>query len=976
MRWEGEPMIKKEKKFNRFTAMTLVMILVFVSIISRLTVLQIVKADEYKDKANTKSITEVEQFAPRGELLAKDGVTKLATNVQSYNLVFTETTDSVNSFYDTMDMVFKILDDSKETQKDDFALKLNPFSFEFKAQDDEGRKTLEIRFKRDRGLNDKVQKEIPSLKDKDELTEEDKEKINEVLLKYTPEQTFNYLVDFYKVSQEGIFETILSSYKSSPEDTLNRIHERYNVTIDDNLKELINQYTKTSKTDLQKELFNKLVLKCKVNDTKLSKEKLIELERRYILVKDALKMQSYSGYKPVVIASNIKKETALIFSQKLNDLPGIDISMKPMRYYPYGELASAVIGYISKIGNNQEKYKERGYDVNTDYIGIQGIESAYEDRLKGSKGGDIVKLNKYGRVIEELGSRESYPGQNIQLTIDPNVQYAAEVALDKTMLELQKRGRRNDVNTKNATRGSVVAVDVNTGAMLALVSRPGFNPNDFSDPRGLSTDEFKKYFNPDYAAYGESRGLSTALINKLFPINPKTNKRYDAYDYAPKPLYNYATYALVPPGSTFKPMTAIAGLESGAISKNFSMVDNGKFTGVDGKTIRFPVGGYGRVNITEAIAVSSNPYFMTVGDKLLQLSNYKNYDILAKYAWKFGLGVKPNSGIKPTTGIEIGENFGQVFNSWSNSNSYAINYFYVVRDVLKSGRGSYRISHFNPIYLDKYDGDTQRVRDLKDEFKAKIQEIIRTGGMATNELKKDVNKRDNYVIKTYTDYLTKLINADSRYKGKNISKSEISAVANEMLMVTIYDGYLQSTYPFNMYISAIGQGMSNFTPLQLANYTATIANGGTRYNLHLVDKITDADGNVVLQNKAEVAEKTGVSKSTIEAVKAGMQAVVTGEDGTARNAFKNFPIATAGKTGSATFNEKTQEQLGRTSYGVYIGYAPANNPKIAVAVLVFDGGHGGNIAPVARAIYEAYFKKELDAKGYKPINDVTAKPIE
>lgn len=967
-------MNKKKKEFNRFASLGLIMIIVLVSIVSRLTFLQIVKADEYKDKANTKAITELQEYAPRGQILASDGVTQLATNVQSYNLTFTETDESSSNFFDTMDIVFKILDENNEIQKDDLELKVNPFRFEFKIKDDDERKRAEIRFKRDKGLNDKVERKLFPDKRKDELTEEDNDKVNEELLKVTPEETFNYLVQQYKVSPEGIFEQIISKYKSSPESTLDKIEERYKINPTEEIKALLEKYSKAAKADEKKEVFNELLLKCNVEGTKLPEDKQIELERRYILVKDAIKMQNFSSYKPVVIASNIKKETAFIFSQKLNDLPGLDISMQPMRSYPFGELASAVIGYISKIGSNSDKYEERGYDKNTDYIGIQGIEAAFEDRLKGSKGGRIVKLNMHGRVIEELGSRESYPGQTIQLTIDKNVQYAAETALDKVMLELQKKGRAKDVDTSNATRGAAVALDVNTGAVLALASRPGFDPNDFSNPSGLNTEDFKKYFDPDYVAYGKSRGLSSSLIEKLFPVHPNLNKRYDKYDFAPKYLFNYATYSRVPPGSTFKPMTAIAGLESGVISRNFSINDNGTFTGIDGKTYnKFP--RYGHVSLTEALAVSSNPYFMTVADKLLQKSNYKINDILAEYAWKFGLGVKPNSGIKPTTGIEIDENFGQVFNTWSNSNNYAINYYFVVRDVLKSGKSSRGGGKFTPIYIERESSDTQKVAAIKEEFETKIKEIIKTGGFSNKDTGNDAYKRDSYVVKTYTEYLTKLIEADSRYKGKNISKSEISSIANEMLMVTIYDGYVQSTYPFNMYIAAIGQGNSDFTPLQLANYAATIANGGNRYKLHLVDKVMDADGTVVQENKPEVVEKTGVKKSTLQAVIAGMQAV-TGEDGTAKAAFRDFPIPTAGKTGSATYNEKIQEEVGRTSYGVYIGFAPVENPKIAVAVLIFDGGHGGNIAPVARAMYEAYFKQELDAMGYAPQFDVTAKKIE
>jgi penicillin-binding protein 2 len=953
-------MNKKKKEFNRYTALLLIMFLVFTGIVSRLAVLQIVKAEEYKEKANTKAITEIQEFAPRGEILDSSGEV-FAKSVQSYNLTFAETEDSLKYFFDTMDSIFKILDENGEIQKDDFALKINPFRFEFKTEDEDARKTLEIRFKRDRGLNEKIARDLyPGKKEK--LTEEEEEAVNEKLLEITPEETFKLLVTQYEVSAESIFKKNVNMYRTSPEEALTRITTKYNLTADAELKALLSDYMEASKTAEKNEIFSKLLDKCKVESTKLPAEKQLELERRYMLVKDALKMQSFSGYKPVTIASNIKKETAYILYQKLNNLPGIDISMQPMRYYPFGQLGSAVIGYISKIGSNHSKYEEKGYDVNTDYIGIQGIEGAFEDRLKGTKGGRIVKLNRQGRVIEELGMREATPGQSIQLTIDKDVQYAAETALDKVMMDLQKQGRKGDVDTSNATRGAAVAVDVNTGAILALASKPGFNPNDFSDPKGLSTETFKKYFDPNYEAYGKSRGLGSALIEKLFPVSEKTQKRYDKYDFVPKTLYNYATYSLVPPGSTFKAMTAIAGLESGAIYPGFRIHDSGKFIGADGKTVTFPVGGYGSVDLTRALAVSSNPYFMTVGDRMLGLSDYKNYDILAQYAWKFGLGEKPTENARYSTGIEIGENFGQVFNTVSNKNSYAVNYLYKTMEVLKSGKGQYRIGYFNPIILYDNDGDTQQVKDIKTEFKEKIKEFIRNGGNETA------------VKKVYTEHLNKLISADSQYKGKNISKEEIAAVANEMFWITILDGHSQSNMPFNMYNASIGQGMSNFTPLQLANFVATLVNGGNRYNLHLVDKILDSNGKVVQQTKPEIVEKTGIKPSTVEAVKAGMQAVNTGEDGTARKAFNGFPISTGGKTGSATALSN-QEELGRTSYGVYVGFAPFDKPRIAVAILIFDGGHGGYIAPVARAMYEAYFKEELDAIGYTPMFNVTAQPM-
>ncbi len=207
--------------------------------------------------------------------------------------------------------------------------------------------------------------------------------------------------------------------------------------------------------------------------------------------------------------------------------------------------------------------------------------------------------------------------------------------------------------------------------------------------------------------------------------------------------------------------------------------------------------------------------------------------------------------------------------------------------------------------------------------------------------------------------LTDLVNEDPTYKGKNINKDQIKRIVDVIYYVTVSDANFQLGVGANMYNAAIGQGISNFTPLQLVNFVGTLANGGDRYKLHLVKEIKDADGNVVETVKPEIVEKTNVSKENLAAVKEGMARVNAGADGTAAAVFKDFPIRTAGKTGSATFSNN-QDAYGRTSYGVYIGFAPVDNPKIAVAVIVFDGGHGGYTAPVAKAMYEAYFKKELN----------------
>lgn len=148
--------------------------------------------------------------------------------------------------------------------------------------------------------------------------------------------------------------------------------------------------------------------------------------------------------------------------------------------------------------------------------------------------------------------------------------------------------------------------------------------------------------------------------------------------------------------------------------------------------------------------------------------------------------------------------------------------------------------------------------------------------------------------------------------------------------------------------------------MQLVSYISTLANGGTRYKIHLVDKITDGDGNVVQEFKPEVLNTVKISKETQDAVKQGMTAVNQEADGTGSSTFLGYPIPTAGKTGTAdVFDDQLQAKVGREPYATYVSFAPANDPQIAVAAVVFDGGHGSSIAPVVKAVYDAYFKDQL-----------------
>ncbi|MDD3223814.1 MAG: penicillin-binding transpeptidase domain-containing protein [Clostridium sp.] len=887
---------KFKKIFNRYTVLVFIMIALFATIVWKLYSLQVSSGQYYSDTANTNSHKLIPVTAPRGYITDKNGV-KLATDVQSYELTYTDTTESNKQLFKTLQKVFQILDENGESQADSFALKTNPYRFEFNTSDSSEIEKLQLRFLKDRGLDSSILKQYFKGKKESDLTSAETSKLNDMLLKLTPEEVYNQLVKNYGV---------ISGLKS--------IGISYND-----------------------------------NDV-----------RRYLIVKDAIKMNSFSGYKPVVIASNIKKDTALIFMQSLSELPGINVDNQPIRQYPYGKLGSSVLGYLSKINTDQqEKYEEKGYDVSSDLIGASGIEGAMEDRLRGSNGGKIVQVDKQGRITNELAEREASPGQNVQLTLDSTVQYAAEQALQTQMQSLQKTGMVQDQNVTNATRGAAVAIDVKTGAVIALVSLPGFNPNDFANSQGLSDSQIQQYFNPDYETMAKQKGFSQDKINMMFPIDTSisgnTTRRKDTYDYFPKQLYDYATMSLIPSGSTFKPITAVAGLESGAIDEGTTYDDQGFFDLGGGNLDQFKSdGANGVVNVVSAIAKSSNPFFMNVGGLLR--SKFGD-DELAKYAWSFGLGANPSDPKAASTGIEIAENFGQVYNTYSQKKLSAQEFVLNVEQDLSTGKGG---NGTTIPQIDLYDrsSDSKTVASIKTNIKNAIQDSVKNG---------------TFSKQNYMDMFKQLISADSQYTGKNITDSQISAAVEDVRYQAVQTGYGSLKLPYNIYNAAIGQGMDAFTPLQLADYVATLVNGGNRYKIHLVDKITDSTGKVIDQIQPEVLNKADMSEKTRQLVMEGMDNVTA--DGTAAQAFQNFPIATGGKTGTAQpFSPDIQAATGRSDYATYVGYAPANDPQIAVSVVIFDGGYGSYAANVARGIYEGYFKDQLQKMNYPFDIDVNPKP--
>ena len=284
-----------------------------------------------------------------------------------------------------------------------------------------------------------------------------------------------------------------------------------------------------------------------------------------------------AAFDEMVLGRDVDWPTVVAVETHQVDLPGISLRARPRRSYPDGPMAAHVLGYLGEINQKQLKLlKARGYMLG-DEIGQYGLERRWEELLRGQSGGQQVEVDALGRRIRVLHEVSDVPGYTVHLTLDRQLQETAYEAL---------KGKE----------GTIVALDVNSGAILAMASTPAFDPNVFA--RGIKTDEW-----------------SSLIKDRL------------------RPLSNRAIQGQYPPGSTFKIIMSIAGLEEGVIQPESYIQDPGFYTFGNRNFRDWKKGGHGLVNLHKAIVESCDTYFYQLGPKL-------GVDRIAKWARAFGLGEK------------------------------------------------------------------------------------------------------------------------------------------------------------------------------------------------------------------------------------------------------------------------------------------------------------------------------------------------
>jgi penicillin-binding protein 2 len=500
------------------------------------------------------------------------------------------------------------------------------------------------------------------------------------------------------------------------------------------------------------------------------------------------RLEEGHDFASLPIRTRLNDEEVARFAANKYRFPGADIRARLFRHYPHGQVASHVVGYIGRLTKSDvEKLESEGSAANytgSDFIGKTGLEGRYERELHGTTGFEEVETDAGGRAVRTLRSTLPVSGNNLLLAVDARLQEVAERAF----------GDR---------RGALVALEPATGGVLALVSKPGFDPNLFVD--GIDPQNWDMLNNsPDH------------------------------------PLNNRALQGVYPPGSTFKPFMALAALELGKRSPNYTIADPGYFI-LGGSAHRFrdwKAGGHGMVDMHRSIVISCDTYYYGLAQEL-------GIDNIFGFISQLGFGKR--------TGIDI-------------------------------------------------DGEASGLLPSQ-EWKMK------------------------------------------RFKQKWFAGDTISV--------------------------GIGQGYNLATPIQLAFATSVLANNGVVFRPHLVRHIQNSQTNALTSIEVDPIRTLSLKPETIELVRKAM-IDVTRSGGTAAIAGAGAPYAMAGKTGTAQVvgmkqNEKYDErrvQERHRDHALFIAYAPADAPTIAVGVLVENGGHGGSAAaPIARQMFDYYLLgKEPEVK--------------
>ncbi len=826
--------MEENKKVDRLLILRSIIIVAFVVILLKIVYMTTFKHEHYNELAENKTYKELPVKAPRGEIRDRYG-RLLAGNKNLFTIqvsadgINKKNSDNKSIANEISLKLINLLEDNKETYIDEFPIYSVKgkyfYTFDKKIRDFKKEESIPL----DLNAKESFYFIVDRLINEGVLTEEDRKLEPAKLQK--------------KLNENAEYPPILVS--------------KWMFTEEKNKKDWLEGYKIETPNINAKNAFKKLRTNYEV-DKGLSDQNA----RKILVVRDLIKSQGYTQYKPVTIARDISEETISQIEESAMELPGVAVAVEPVRDYPEKTLAAHTIGHMGKMPSSEEtKYlqREEGKKYSKgDTIGMSGIEKSLEEKLKGVDGYKRVQVDASGRITKELEVSEPKSGDTVYLSMDKDLQTVAEDALKRTIDVARTGGTfQSKFGNKsfskpapNAKSGAVIAIDVKTGDVLAMASYPNYDPNKFSN--GISYEDFQA----------------------LQPEN-----KNDVL--APNPQVNLATQGVFQPGSTFKMATAMAALDNG-LDPNYAINDTGVIK-LGGRPFADYVwhksrANHGYTNLYKAIQESCNIYFYTIGSG-------KNW---------IG-GKDPNAKIGPNNILEYARLFG--LDSYTGLNKEIDERKGKVPSIeakLESAKSLLR-AFLNKEMANAFTDITKLKNEAK--YEDRIEEIVKWA-----EEDKAIGR----------------VEAMERLIKMNVKEDKVEYFADKIVFDHLKFAKWSTADTFNL---AIGQGENQYTPAQMARYAAAIANGGDLVELSVVDRVISSDyASVDIDENAKEKIPFNDSEKLKEIVK-GMKRVIS--ESSVKSLFANFPVSVAGKTGTAEKsgkipNEEEYEYLKNhmQSYGV------------------------------------------------------------
>ncbi|MDD7463383.1 MAG: penicillin-binding transpeptidase domain-containing protein [Anaerococcus sp.] len=765
------------------------------------------------------------------------------------------------------------------------------------------------------------------------ITENNEDKnIYSVNLSFKNPQAGDPVEELTRIADEnGLIKDLVISkdikYLAQNANTLNNIYPSIDISEDDpkdwdytfniDKKNFYTYYANKDKVN-DREQAVKILNKTKNAEEVLDYIKLvsdIEEENKYIAIgmltiDNQINRQGNFGFRPINLVYNLDDATVLKIEENIDSKSGIEVATIPIRYYPNRNLASHVLGYMGPIATDYEisKYiKDKGY-LNDEIIGKTGIEESYQDNLRGTNGKSIVTVDSSGNRVKTLSRSPSQPGDDIYLSLDAGLQETAEKAL-KGVIESVSKGKTYDseYGDVNPFRRAPYA---NSGAVVV------------SDVKTGEVLAMASY--PNYDPNLFATGISSSDWESLQVPD-------DSGPLVARPMLNIASQMAVMPGSTFKLVSSLAALEKGLDPQKlntdygFIEVGNRRFNNLlwteEGKT-------WGQETLYDAIKNSCNYYFYTLA---LGENPRDGTSLGVKLELNDIRAAAKQLGLDQKTGIEI-----NIPNESSGNIPSVDKKLEIIKVMMKK-------------YLDEKlklfikEGTTKSKSQLEEDTASLIKLADENSTISRNDL---------------IDLLDEM-----GYEAEKIPEGDRAGLADTLKFTYLNQVTWDITDMLNI---VIGQGQNSYTPLQLNRAVATLSNGGYLNKFTLIDKITKHETEEVLfKNQIESKQIPIKDPKYLEDIKYGTLLVAQNN-----GVLNKLPIEMGIKTGTAEVEGQNADGVDYDSYAWMIGFAPYDNPEIAISVVMTQGYNSHNVGPIMRDVVAKYFDINAESIDHSPNTDL------